>query len=172
MEIVYPSPPSTFQGQDQLDVFRPTVKWGAPIFSWSRIPEIVQMAFREMWNGRPGPVQLEIPAPVMYDTGTVASDAIPPPTSYRSSGPYAGAEQIKEAARLLSEAKRPLIVGGAGVDRANAGEGVLKITEQLGCGVVTSMAGRSSAPLDHANHLYGYGAGADEAKAELMLSSR
>src|SRR5207244_12698342 len=26
--IVYPSPPSTFQGQDQLDVYRPAVKWG------------------------------------------------------------------------------------------------------------------------------------------------
>ena len=34
MELVYPSPPSTFQGQDQLDVFRPAVKWGAPIFAW------------------------------------------------------------------------------------------------------------------------------------------
>src|SRR5665213_2432666 len=63
LEIVYPSPPSTFQGQDQLDVFRPAVKWGAPIFSWARIPDVVRMAFREMWAGRPGPVQLEIPAP-------------------------------------------------------------------------------------------------------------
>jgi thiamine pyrophosphate-dependent acetolactate synthase large subunit-like protein len=36
--IVYPSPPSTFQGQDQLDVFRPAVKWNAPIFAWERIP--------------------------------------------------------------------------------------------------------------------------------------
>src|SRR5206468_1536397 len=38
--IVYPSPPSTFQGQDQLDVYQPVVKWGGPIFSWDRIPEV------------------------------------------------------------------------------------------------------------------------------------
>src|SRR5208282_3621155 len=54
--IVYPSTPATFQGQDQLDLFKPAVKWGAPVFEWSRIPEIVRTAFREMWTGRPGPV--------------------------------------------------------------------------------------------------------------------
>ena len=46
--IVYPSPPSTFQGQDQLDLFRPAVKWGGPIFEWARIPEVLRLAFREM----------------------------------------------------------------------------------------------------------------------------
>ena len=69
LEIVYPSPPSTFQGQDQLDAFAASVKWGAPILSWGRIPEVTRMAFREMWSGRPGPVQLEIPSPVLYETG-------------------------------------------------------------------------------------------------------
>ena len=53
--VVYPAPPSTFQGQDQLDVFRPTVKWGAPIFSWERIPEVMRLAFRELFVVDPGP---------------------------------------------------------------------------------------------------------------------
>src|SRR5262249_42752769 len=51
--IVYPSLPSTFQGQDQLDVYRPVVKWGGPIFSWERIPDVVTVAFRQVWPGRP-----------------------------------------------------------------------------------------------------------------------
>ncbi len=166
LDIVYPSPPSTFQGQDQLDVFRPAVKWGAPIFSWARIPEVTRMAFREMWAGRPGPVQLEVPAPVMYAAGEAAEAPILPPASYRSMGPQAGPAQIEAAARLLTRAKRPLIVIGSGVDRANAGEAVLAIAGRLGCGVVTSMAGRSAAPQDHPNHLYGYGEGADKARRE------
>ena len=37
--IVYPSTPSTFQGQDQLDVFRPAVKWSGPIFAWTAFPK-------------------------------------------------------------------------------------------------------------------------------------
>ncbi|MFI4935681.1 MAG: thiamine pyrophosphate-binding protein [Caulobacterales bacterium] len=166
LDIVYPSPPSTFQGQDQLDVFRPAVKWGAPIFSWARIPDVVRMAFREMWTGRPGPVQLEVPAPVMYAAGEAADAPIWPPQAYRSMGPQASQSQIEAAARLLTGADRPLIVIGSGVDRANAGAAVLEIADRLGCGVVTSMAGRSAAPQDHANHLYGYGDGADEARRE------
>ncbi|MGO8804462.1 thiamine pyrophosphate-binding protein, partial [Candidatus Binatus sp.] len=67
--IVYPSSPATFQGQDQLEVFKPVVKWSGPILSWERIPEVMRIAFREMWIGRPGPVHIEIPAPVMYATG-------------------------------------------------------------------------------------------------------
>src|SRR5512139_349774 len=81
--IVYPAPPSTFQGQDQLDVFRPTVKWGGPIFAWERIPEVLRIAFREMWTGRPGPVHLEVPAPVMYATGDPKSVRIVPPAASR-----------------------------------------------------------------------------------------
>src|SRR6185369_6521945 len=82
--IVYPSPPSTFQGQDQLDVYRPVVKWGGPIFAWDRIPEVVRLAFREMWTGRPGPVQIELPAPVLYATGDESSIGMPAPSRCRA----------------------------------------------------------------------------------------
>ena len=51
--VVYPSTPATFQGQDQLDLIKPVVKWNGPVFEWTRIPELVRMAFREMWAGRP-----------------------------------------------------------------------------------------------------------------------
>src|SRR5262245_28784295 len=85
--VVYPASPATFQGQDQLDVFRPAVKWGAPIFSWERIPEIVRLAFREMWCGRPGPVHLDVSAPVLYATGDEAAAPVLPPERYRAQAP-------------------------------------------------------------------------------------
>jgi acetolactate synthase-1/2/3 large subunit len=166
MAIVYPSSPSTFQGQDQLDVFRPAVKWGAPIFSFDRIAEVVRMAFREMWTGRPGPVQLEIPGPVMYSTGEVGDTPVAAPERYRAPAPQAGAAQIEAAASLLRSAERPLIIVGSGVDRADVGAAVLELAERLGCPVITTMAGRSAAPQDHPHHLYGYGGGADEARPE------
>jgi acetolactate synthase-1/2/3 large subunit len=103
--IVYPSTPSTFQGQDQLDVFRPTVKWGGPIFEWSRIPELTALAFREMWCGRPGPVQLEIPAPVMYATGDAAQVALVPSGLARCR--LRPPTQLRAAAELLRAAERP-----------------------------------------------------------------
>lgn len=164
--IVYPSPPSTFQGQDQLDVFRPAVKWGGPIFEWSRIREVVALAFREMWSGRPGPVQLEVPAPVLYATGDEASARILPPASYRAAPPRASAEQIREAAALLAAAKRPLVIAGSGVDRAGANAAVAEIVDILGCPVITTMAGRSALSTDHPRRLQGYGPGADLARRE------
>ena len=164
--IVYPSPPSTFQGQDQLDVFRPAVKWGGPIFDWSRIPEVVALAFREMWFGRPGPVQLEVPAPVLYAVGDEANVRIRPPSSYRVPPPRASAEQVREAAALLAAAKHPLVVAGAGVDRSGANDAVADIVEILGCPVITTMAGRAALPADHPRRLHGYGPGGDLARRE------
>ncbi|MFN8544873.1 MAG: thiamine pyrophosphate-binding protein [Candidatus Binatia bacterium] len=163
---VYPSPPSTFQGQDQLDVFRPAVKWGGPIFAWERIAEVVRMAFREMWIGRPGPVHVEIPAPVLYATGDPSTTAILPPERYRPPSPQPSEAHLHAAADLLAAAARPVVVSGAGVDRGEANEALVRLVRILGCPVVTTMAGRSTVPFDHPNHLYGYGPGADAARQE------
>jgi acetolactate synthase-1/2/3 large subunit len=164
--VVYPSPPSTFQGQDQLDVFRPTVKWGGPILSWDRIPDVTRMAFREMWIGRPGPVHLEVPMPVVYATGDSDRVEMRPPEQYRAPLPQPADAALDQAAELLGAARRPLVISGAGVDRAGANAALLRIVEKLGCPVLTTMAGRSTVPFDHSNHLYGYGAGADAARRE------
>jgi len=166
LAMVYPSPPSTFQGQDQLDVFKPVVKWGGPIFSFERIPEVARIAFREMWTGRPGPVHLEVPAPIMYATGDEARVSILAPENYRAAGPQPSEAQLAEAAAMLADAERPIVISGAGVDRAGANAALLALVERLNCPVISTMAGRSSVPLDHPNFLYGYSAAADLARRE------
>jgi acetolactate synthase-1/2/3 large subunit len=174
--IVYPSSPATFQGQDQLEVFKPVVKWSGPILSWERIPEVMRIAFREMWIGRPGPVQIEVPAPVMYATGDDAKIRMLTPDQYRAAGPRASQAQLEEAARMLAGAKRPLVISGGGVDRAGANEALLAVVELLKCPVIGTIAGRSSVPVDHPNFLNGYGPGADLARSEsdviLVVGSR
>jgi len=174
--IVYPSPPSTFQGQDQLDVFKPTVKWGGPILSWERIPEVVRLAFREMWTGRPGPVHIELPAPFLYAMGEEQSTPILPPAAYRPPRPQASDAQLQQAAELLANAKRPLVISGAGVDRAEANAALLELVALLNCPVMTTMAGRSSVPGDHPNYIFGFGRGGDVVKQEadviLVAASR
>lgn len=164
--IVYPSPPSTFQGQDQLGVFRPVVKWGGPIFQWARIPEVLRIAFREMWNGRPGPVHVELPAPILYETGDEGSACVWAPSAYRTSGPQPGEAQLDEAAALMAGADRPLVIAGAGVDRAGAAFAALEIAEILACPAIPTMAGRASVPGDHPNYVSGFGAAGDTARRE------
>jgi len=174
--IVYPSPPSTFQGQDQLDVFKPAVKWGGPILSWERIPEVVRLAFREMWTGRPGPVHIELPAPVLYATGEEQTAPVLPPAAYRPPRPQASEAQLHEAAELLAKATRPLVFSGSGVDRGDANAALLELVELLNCPVMSSMAGRSSVPLDHSNYIFGFGPSGDVVKQEadviLVVGSR
>src|SRR5262249_41479822 len=162
----YPSPPSTFQGQDQLDVYRPVVKWGGPIFSWDRIPDVVRVAFREMWTGRPGPVHIELPAPVLYATGDESSVRVPPPAAYRAPLPESSDARIAEVAELLAGAARPLVIAGSGVDRAGANEELLAVGDPRRCPVIAAVAGRAVVPLDHPNAVYGLGAGGDLAKRE------
>jgi acetolactate synthase-1/2/3 large subunit len=164
--LVYPSSSATFQGQDQLDVFRPAVKWGAPILAWERIPEVARLGFREMWTGRPGPVQLEIPAPVIHAKGDPERAPVLPPGRYRAPLPQPSEAQLAEAAELLARAERPLVVSGAGVDRGCANAALLRLVELLDCPVLATMAGRSSVPLDHPNHVYGYTPVADAVRRE------
>jgi len=164
--IVYPSPPSTFQGQDQVELFRPAVKWGGPIFEWARIPEVMRLAFREMWNGRPGPVHIELPAPILYESGPEECAPVRPPSSYRAGPPLPAPEHLDQAAAMLAGASRPVVIAGSGVDRGDAGAQVLEIAEILGCPVMHSMAGRASVPGDHPNYLFGFGPAGDAARSE------
>jgi acetolactate synthase I/II/III large subunit len=147
--IVYPSTPATFQGQDQLDLFKPAVKWGAPVFEWPRIPELVRMAFREMWAGRPGPVQLEVPLTPLYATGDPASAPIYPRDAGRPGQPQISDAQLAAAADLLANAKAPVIFAGCGVDRGHANEALLNLAEVLNSPVIPSLAGRSVVPHDN-----------------------
>jgi len=174
--IVYPASPSTFQGQDQLNVFAPAVKWGAPIFSYERIAEVTQLAFREMWAGRPGPVHLEVPAPIMYETRDAGSVRLLAPERYRSGPPLPSEAQLAQAADLLTAAARPLVIAGSGVDRAGANEALLALIARLGCPVIASMAGRSVVRRDHPQAVFGFGAAGDLARREadviLVVGSR
>ena len=174
--IVYPSPPSTFQGQDQLDLFRPAVKWGGPIFEWARIPEVLRLAFREMHSGRPGPVHVELPAPILYETGDPSTAPVWPPAAYRLRPPQPSDRQLDDAAALLAAAERPVVFAGSGADRADARAAVLEVAELLRCPAVSSMAGRASVPADHPNYVFGFGPAGDLARREadvlLVVGSR
>ena len=169
--VVYPSTPATFQGQDQLDLFKPVVKWNGPVFEWTRIPELVRMAFREMWSGRPGPVHLDIPGPVLYAMGDAATAPIHPSDSGRASQPQPSDSQLAAAADLLAGAKTPVIFAGTGVDRAHANAALLELADLLGCPVIPSMAGRAVVPHDHPLYFHSQSPAADELRrnADVML---
>jgi acetolactate synthase-1/2/3 large subunit len=129
-----------------------------------------------MWVGRPGPVQLEIPAPILYETGDEAALGLVAPGHYRAGKALPNDAQLAQAADLLAAAERPAIFAGAGVDRAEANDALLQLVERLGCPVIPSMAGRSVLPRDHEHFVFGYSEGGDAARREadvvLVVGSR
>ena len=164
----------SMQSLDQIDLFRPVVKWGARVGDWRRVPELVQRAFRVAVSGRPRPVHLDLHVDALVATGDVTSLTHLPlaPQHYRADrGPVARPELVEAAARLLVEAECPLIHPGGGALRSGAWDEVRELAEYLSAPVSTSLGASGVLPEDHPMCLIagGYGALGAQAMADVVL---
>jgi len=162
----------SMQALEQVPLFAPITKWRALVNWRQRIPELVHAAFRIALSGKPGPVHLDIPSDVMTAKGDADELPIPPPQRYRATTPPCGDPAlVKEAARRLVAAERPLFHAGAGVLRAEATAEFVALAEYLQAPCTTSIAGRGAIPEDHPLCLIasGYGALGAQATADLVL---
>jgi len=130
--------------EDQLDVFRPITKWNSRVTRAEEIPEAVHEAMRQLKTGRPRPVELEIPPDTLTATGNME---IIPPQEYPPSP--AQPSDIQEAAQLLAEAQKPLIIAGGGTLLANASQEFLELAEFIQAPVITTPQAKGILPEDH-----------------------
>lgn len=137
-----------FQEVDQQSLFTPVTKktWTAP--SADRVPELFREAFRTALSPRQGPVQLNLPRDVLS-----AQADYPPmqkPQGYRNqSVPGAHPDMVKQAAKMLSGAARPVIVAGGGIKNTRGHEQAIALAEALGCPIVTSPGHGDAIPFGH-----------------------
>lgn len=108
-------------------------------------PDALRRAFTRVRNGRPRPVLVEFPKDVF-------DESIPEPLDYQPaprvrSGPDPAG--VAEVARVLVEAKRPVIYAGQGVHYARAWPQLRALAELLEAPVTTSLQGKSAFPEDH-----------------------
>jgi acetolactate synthase-1/2/3 large subunit len=97
-----------FQEVEYRRAFTEFAKWVGEIDDARRIPEFVTRAFAVATSGRPGPVVLTLPEDMLVEL-VDAPEAKP----YTPVEAHPGTKQIKEFAKLLGEAKRPMfIIGG------------------------------------------------------------
>ncbi len=121
---------------DQLGVLQRLTKWAARIDHPTQTGGRVNDAFRQLQDGRPRPVGLEIPPDVLALATEVAlpdADPRPPVTE-------PDPELIAKAAALFAAARKPLIFVGSGA--VDAGEAVLAIAEMLQAPVVSFSGGK------------------------------
>ncbi|MEY3361810.1 MAG: hypothetical protein RL531_1529 [Actinomycetota bacterium] len=137
-----------FQECDTVGITMPVTKHNWLVTDAADIPEIVREAFHVATTGRPGPVLVDVPKDVAQQTmdwywpESVDLPGYKPTTKGH-------AKQIKEAARLMGQAQRPVIYAGGGILKARAAEALRELAEMTGIPVVTTLMARGAFPDRH-----------------------
>ena len=132
---------------DFPSVMKPVTKQSFEVSDVEMLPRVLRRAFQVALSGRPGPVHIDVPMDVQ---GAVADVEIPEPTAHRPhSRPGGDPETVAEAAELLAEADRPVIVPGGGTMLAEAWDEVLELAEHLKAPVSPTFQAKGIVPEDH-----------------------
>lgn len=128
---------------DQLATLRSITKWADRISHPSQVPQQMDEAFRRMTGGRPRPVALEMPWEVFSTSALVEAGEAPEPPAV----PQADPDLVEAAARLLKDARNPMIMVGSGAQ--HAADEVRSLAELLQAPVVSWRGGRGIVADDH-----------------------
>ena len=115
-------------------------KWSEPLTMGRALPEVMRRAFFQLRNGRPGPVQIEIPVDLFGEEVPENWEHKPAYATKTAPDPAA----VDEAAAVLSSAERPVIYAGQGVHYAEAWNELKAFAEEWQIPVTTSLEGKSA----------------------------
>jgi acetolactate synthase-1/2/3 large subunit len=136
------------QELDQVELLRPITKWARCVYEPRRITEYMAMAFRHALSGRYGPVFLEIPSDLLFRK--VEEGEVHFPQRYRPQGRvYPDSGAVKEAAALLAQAQRPVIVAGSQVYWDEAHGELQELIERLQAPVYLNAMARDCIHQEH-----------------------
>ena len=121
-------------------------KWSEQINLVERVPAMMRRAFSQLRMGRPSPVLLDIPSDILRAEVPEGAVDYAPVKPRRSAG---DPHDVKEAAKMLMGAKRPVIHAGQGVLYAEAWDELRELAELTQVPVMTTMAGKSVFPENH-----------------------
>ena len=141
-----------FQEADIRGITMPITKHNFLVTNPDDIPRTIAEAFYIASTGRPGPVLVDVAKSALQARTTYAWPAEISLPGYRPvTKPHA--KQIREAARLMLEAKRPVLYVGGGVIRAQASRELRVLAELTGIPVLTTLMARGAFPDSHVQHL-------------------
>ncbi len=142
-----------FQECDIIGVTRSVTKHNELITSAQDIPRVIHEAFHIATTGRPGPVLVDIPKDIVDPNNPNSAmdwywpDSVDLP-GYKPTV-KGHPRMIREAAKLISEAQRPVIYAGGGILKARAAEALRELAELTGISVVTTLMARGAFPDSH-----------------------
>ena len=125
---------------DLMRVMRPITKWNARVTEPGIIPEVVRKAFKLAQQQKPGPTHIELPEDVMQ------SEADEEPLAVRSGvrRPEPSAVEILDAAQIITDAERPVVLAGNGVLRVGASDALREFSRATGIPVAETFMGKGA----------------------------
>lgn len=124
-------------GIDQVAMVTPITKWAGRATSADAAVRLTAHAIRTALSGVPGPVYLELPIDILFGDADEVRDSIP--EVHRATQPVPDAGAIGQAIKLLSEAKRPIIMAGTGVVLSRSGDLLGQFAAAAGIPVFTNV---------------------------------
>lgn len=141
----------SFQETDILDVTMPITKHNYKIKDPRKLAETVREAFRLARSGRPGPVLIDIPRNILLESAPFYEDDFKKRTPGEPDADFKIC--VAEAAQVIADAKKPVIICGGGVVYAGAGKEVIEFAEHYNLPIVYTLMGIGGVPRSHRNVL-------------------
>jgi len=141
-----------FQEADIVGITLPVTKHNFLVTNADDIPRVIAEAFHIASTGRPGPVLVDIAKSAMQASTTFSwPQQLNLPGYHPVTKPHP--RQIREAARLLATARRPVLYIGGGVIRSGASAELRRLVDASGAPAVTTLMARGALPDSHPQHL-------------------
>jgi acetolactate synthase-1/2/3 large subunit len=141
-----------FQEADISGITMPITKHNFLVREGDDIPRVMAEAFHIARSGRPGPVLVDIPKDVLQGQCTFSwPPRIELPGYKPNTKPHN--RQIREAAKLIAAARKPVLYVGGGVIRGDATRELLDLAELTGVPVVTTLMARGAFPDSHPQNM-------------------
>jgi len=140
------------QNMDAITLFKPITKWNWSIRNPQNIPEIVRRAFKISLEEKPGATHIELPQDIAKKDADIPP--IEPQPVFRSEP---NEQLIKQAVKIILEAKNPVIFLGNGCVRENASPHIRKFVEKTGIIAMNTFMGKGVVSDDSPLHLHTIG---------------
>jgi acetolactate synthase-1/2/3 large subunit len=136
----------SLQEMDQVTLVSSITKWARTCYDTRRLGDLTTTAIRHAMSGRKGPVFLDVPLDVQFNS---AAGVEVPKDARTEARPAGDPDLVRTAARMLAEAEHPVIFAGAGVRWSGAHEALAELATALKAPVFLNSLARGCLPPDH-----------------------
>lgn len=136
----------SFQEVDITGITMPVTKHNFIVKDVNDLAETIRQAFHIAQSGRPGPVLVDIPSDVAT---AICNFSMKHPVSAKVESVRVTPQKLNEAAKLIQDAKKPLIYAGGGVIASGASDELVEFADLIGASVCVSAMGIGGFPASN-----------------------